>query len=527
MLSFRKFIRFWLGLKALGLLVSILSFLFSLANGRMEVNRVHLISVVLGAVALDVSAAIAWWMLKKGKPYGRTWALIASTSALVPSSLFLIRSPGHYPFTIFTGGILALAGLVAFAARDSAVEVADSHARKKVRIAGDGTSKLKDYLAQGISMGIIWLAFQLWNQWAGFHGLAHPRLIPYLVQLNVAIWLTTCFHELGHLAAGWVSGKMLRLFQVGPFRWAVRNGGWRFEFQLRRFYGGGVAMVAPDLRNMRSRQVFLLMGGPVASLVVGSIFTVVTLAAVGHPWQPYWSLLSTLATLSLAGFVVNLIPLKPESQYSDGAQLYQIVTNGPWARVHLAFAMVTTSAVASVRPRDFDINVINEAADFVPHGERGLLLRLFACKHYIDTNRIPEALTKMEEAERLYDKCRFEKPQAICAEFAFVNAFYKRDLSAANLWWQRIETMRKIEPDADYWRAKTAVLWLKGEQKEAFGAWEHGNALAKKLPSAGTYEFTRYCFAKLRKALDAPIRTAPPVPRCRLRMDEMRAARQA
>jgi len=269
-------------------------------------------------------------------------------------------------------------------------------------------------------------------------------------------------------------------------------------------------MVAPDLRNMRSRKAFLLMGGPVASLVVGSIFLVVTLTAAGHAWERYWSLLSTLATLSFAGFVVNLIPLKPESQYSDGAQLYQIVTNGPWARVHLALAMVTTSVVAPVRPRDFDIELINEAADFVPHGERGLLLRLFASKHYIDKNRIPEALANMEAAEALYTECRFEKPQDICSEFVFINAFYKHDLAAAEMWWQRIEALRNIERDADYWRAKTALLWLEGKREEAFDAWARGNALAQKLPSAGTYDFARSCFARLRKALDGSMRAAAP-----------------
>jgi hypothetical protein len=267
-------------------------------------------------------------------------------------------------------------------------------------------------------------------------------------------------------------------------------------------------MVAPDLRDMRSRQVFLLLGGPVASLVAGLIFMVVTLTAVGHPWGHFWSFLSTLATLSLAGFVVNLIPLKPESQYSDGAQLYQIVTNGPWARVHLAFAMVTTSAVASVRPRDFDVNVIHDAADFVPHGERGLLLRLFACKHYVDDNWVPGALESLQEAEALYEECKFERPQDICAEFTFVNALYKRDLAAAEMWWQRIEAMHGIEPDADYWRAKAALLWLKGELEGARAAWDTGNALAEELPSTGMYDFTRACFARLRKALDASVRTA-------------------
>ncbi len=505
----RRSIRFWFGLKAVGLLAIIIAFLITIASGRTDFDPRYLIATVLGALALDVSAAIAWWTLKKGKPRGRTWALIASTAALVPSSLFLIRNPGNYPFTIFGGGVLGLAGLVAFAARDSAIEIDDAHLRKKVRMTRDGTSRLQDYLAQGVSMCIIWLAFQLWNEWATTHGLARPGLVSYLLQLNIAVLLTTLFHELGHLAAGWACGKTLRVFQVGPFRWAVRNGRWKFEFQLRKFYGGGVAMVAPDLINMRRRQAFLLMGGPLASLVAGVTFGVVTLASVGHSWQPYWSLLSVLATLSIAGFVVNLIPLQPESQYSDGAQIYQILTNGPWARVHLAFAMVTTSAVAPIRPRDFDMNVINQAVDFVRHGERALLLRMVACKHYIDKNRIAEAIAHMEDAERLYEECKFEKPQDICADFVFVNALYKRDLAAARLWWQRIEALRKADHNADYWRAKAALLWLKGEQEEAFAAWTRGNVLAQQLPSAGTYAFTRSCFNKLGKALEEPARTSP------------------
>jgi tetratricopeptide (TPR) repeat protein len=290
----------------------------------------------------------------------------------------------------------------------------------------------------------------------------------------------------------------------------VRNGSWKFEFQWRKFYGGGVAMVAPDLRNMRSRKAFSIMGGPVASLVAGSIFTVATLTAAGHAWAPYWSLLSTLATFSIADFIVNLIPLKPESHYSDGAQLYQIVTNGPWARIHLAFAMVSTSAVSRIRPRDFDVKVINTAADFVPHDERGLLLRLFACLHYLDANRIPEAIASMQDAEALYEQSTFDKPQDICAEFVFVNALYKRDLAAAEVWWKRIGTLRKIDPDADYWRAKASLHWLKGEHEEARDAWERGNALAQKLPMAGTYDFTRSCFASLRAALDTPMQTTPP-----------------
>jgi hypothetical protein len=59
MQKFRKYIRFWFGIKALGLLISIVSFLVAISKGRTEVNRAHLIATVLGALALDLSAGLA------------------------------------------------------------------------------------------------------------------------------------------------------------------------------------------------------------------------------------------------------------------------------------------------------------------------------------------------------------------------------------------------------------------------------------------------------------------------------------
>jgi hypothetical protein len=345
-------------------------------------------------------------------------------------------------------------------------------------------------------------------QWAAFHHLPTPGVLRYFSEFLIAVIVATVCHESGHAIAGWASGKILCSFQIGPLRWALRHGIWRFSFQPRRFFGGAVGMVAPDLINLRSRKAVAILGGPVASLMISSVCTVATLTALGHAWQPYWNLLSMIASVSIADCIVNLIPLKPESSYSDGAQLYQVVANGPWARVHTAFAMITTSAVSPVRPRDFDVNMLNEAADFVPHGERGLLLRLYAYHHYVDKGRVSEALVKMQDAERLYDECKFERPQDICVEFAFANAFYKFDLPAAELWWQRIEALGKIDPDADYYRAKAALLSLKGERPAAREAWQTGSELAAKLPSAGLYEYKRSCFAKLRHGLELPGRTA-------------------
>jgi hypothetical protein len=519
----RRLVRFWFGIQALSCVTSILALatvlLMPYYVTAPDSESLHqLAGASLGWMALfDGVSGIAWWMLRKGKPSARGWAIVASVmnaplpmlSHLPVSNVIakLLHVPQWLPAAAIT-----VAGLVAFWPEDSTAPAATPKPAPatSVRVAGDGTSQLKDWTAQGVSIAIIWLAFNIWSRWATAHDLHYPGFLAFLIQMECAVLLTTFGHELGHLVAGWAGRKKLRSFHVGPFRWAIRNGEWRFDFNLLKFYGGSVGMVAPDLRNVRSRKAFSLIGGPVASLVMGSIFIVVAMLTPGRPWQNYWMFFSMLATFSISAFIVNLIPLKPESLYSDGAQLYQIVTNGPWARVHFAFAMVTTSLVSRVRPRDFDVNVIRSAADSVPTGERGLLLRMFACMHYADANRIPEAVAWMEKAEPLYEGSVFQKPQDLCAEFVFVNALYKRDLLAAERWWKRIDALPKPEQDADYWRAQTALHWLRGEREEARNSWARGNALAQKLPASGTYEFTRSCFAKLAAALDEPVRTTPP-----------------
>src|ERR1700722_2770327 len=295
MRSLRKFIRFWFGLNALLLIAGIFTLFVSISKGRMEVGSAQLLVTVVLLVALDVFPAIAWWTLKKGKPSGQIWALISSAFSMTPAFLRYIRSGFDVTPIGTLGAVLGVAGLIAFWSKDSAADAKDTRATQKIRVAGDGTSNLKDYVAQGISISVIWLAYRGWDQWAALHGLASPGLIVYLAQLAIGIWFTALFHELGHLIAGWASGKMLRLFQVGPFRWAVRNGSWRFDFQWRKFSGGGVAMIAPDLRNMRSRNAFSLMGGPTASLVAASVFRLAALTAVGHARQPYWRLPSPRA----------------------------------------------------------------------------------------------------------------------------------------------------------------------------------------------------------------------------------------
>ena len=66
------------------------------------------------------------------------------------------------------------------------------------------------------------------------------------------------------------------------------------------------------------------------------------------------------------------------------------------------------------------------------------------------------------------------------------------------------------QPNADYWRARSALHLLEGNLRDAEGAWTIGNDLAGRLPVAGSYQLDRECYRRLRHAIDAA--TPPPVP---------------
>lgn len=111
-------------------------------------------------------------------------------------------------------------------------------------------------------------------------------------------------------------------------------------------------------------------------------------------------------------------------------------------------------------------------------------------------------MASLEEAERLYEDFPLQNAAGIYAEFVFINAVFKRDRAAAELWWQRLQAQRRIDRDAEYWQARSALLWIQGQAAEAREAFERGYVMASELPAAGAYEFTRSGFDALRAALD-------------------------
>jgi hypothetical protein len=477
------------------------------------------LAILVGAqLALAATFGMAWWTLPKGKTSSRVWAITAS---LLNIPLFWIYPP------MWISTAAGIVGLCVFSRREALAWIA-SPARPP-RVTGDGTSRLVDLTAQLATVGGVVAGWSWWSRWAETKNLSMVHGLPFLLEVVLASLITTAAHESGHVLAGWASGMKLRTLSVGPFEWRLRGGRWEFQFHPAGFLlnGGATGMVRANPYDRQWAEVALLAGGPFTSLLLGAITLWATLAAKGRVWEQVWQLLAFVTTFSLLAFVINLIPLRPEAHYSDGARIYQLLWGGPWADVYRAFSIVGSSLASPLRPKDYDIEVIQRAARFVTHGQQALLLRLFAYLYFFDSGRIPDALHALGEAESVYTQDASAIPAELHTSFIFATAFLRRDAPTARLWWERMEAKQQMEAkksprlSADYWKALTALLWIEDRVEEARTAWAQGNEVAQKLPDAGAYEFDRFCFAQLRQVLEA---SPVPVPRnslARILMDRI------
>ena len=243
--------------------------------------------------------------------------------------------------------------------------------------------------------------------------------------------------------------------------------------------------------------------GPTASLLSGCIALTSALLIVGTRYEQGWQLCAWMATFGLVAFAVNLIPIRPEALYSDGARIYQLLRGGAWADFHYATSIAASTSVTSLRPRDYNIDAIQRAAQSFTLGPQALLLRLLASSYYLDNGKISEAGEAVAEAESVYNELPFEIPAGLCMALVFRIAFLREDAVGARQWWERMEAKKPTHFGADYWLAKSALLWCESRGHEAQEAWKTGDALARKLPAAGDYEFDRHRSALLRQAIDS------------------------
>jgi len=432
--------------------------------------------------------------------------LLQSVPLCIVTYSILAYSPrGGIHFLIFNGLVVALgvAGLVAFAPRDAMTKTPLGTV-KPPRVSGDGTSGFLDAIVWLLAIAGYFAGQSLWVHWGHSQNLPFIHGFQFWFLFISAALIESAAHESGHAAVGMALGMKLRAFIVGPFQWRIRDGQWKFQFLLAKFLasGGATAIVPTNPEQSREDEICMIAAGPLASLCTGMVALATVLTAKGSSYEQAWEFLAFLATFALVSFAVNLIPVRPEALYSDGARIYQLLRGGPLADLHRVFNIAGSTLVTPLRPKDYDIEAIKRAAANFTQGQQALLLRLFAAHHYLDCGMIPAACAALTEAETIYLESAPDIPAELHQDFVFGNAFLRRDVATARQWWERMEKKKPRHLGVDYWLAQCALFWIENRGEEAREAWNKGSVLAQKLPAAGAYEFDRYRCSLLRKALD-------------------------
>ena len=468
--------------------------------------------------------AMAWWTTRKGKTSARAWALGASlliTLQGVPMLAFALYTANAFPLERLPQSmvilnalmtILGILGIAAFIRRDSTALPAVP--QKPPRIAGDGTSAVMDLFAWIIAIAGYFLLENVWMHWWKSRDLPVVSGTVFWALFLLAFVVNTVTHELGHAGVGVALGMKLRAFIVGPLQLRVLDGRWKLQFVPSRLFsaGGAAALVPSDPDEPQWRQIAMIAAGPAASLLTGLLAAALAILAEGTPWERYWQFFSLLSIFGIVSFAVNLLPVRPDALYSDGARIYQLVSGGPWADLWRAFSIAGATAVTPLRPRDYDIEAILRASRVFRQGQHAMVLRLFATSYFLDRGDLEQARAWLADAESMYPEVASQVSADLLPAFVFNTAFLRRDAAAARQWWDRMQAKKPTHLGFDYALAHSAMLWVEDRPEDARRAFSKAHDLAEQLPQTGTYQFDRYRLAELSKLFNH----APPSERTRL-----------
>lgn len=232
-------------------------------------------------------------------------------------------------------------------------------------------------------------------------------------------FLTILIHELGHLAGGMLRGTRFLLLVVGPFQWTARAaGGVRFGWNFNPSIMGGLAAATPARdRPLQPQLMGLVIGGPLASLLLGVGTVMIASQFENHVWV----LLLLTGLMSLMIFLVTAIPFRSGGMQSDGWQLIELLWGGASVVERQMIIEIMGYSLSGQRPRDWDRETVRQLEQLESREPvRQIAARLQALYHAWDR----EEMARVETLAAWLDQHLEEYPagfrQAIHLELALL-----------------------------------------------------------------------------------------------------------
>lgn len=148
-------------------------------------------------------------------------------------------------------------------------------------------------------------------------------IVLYILSCIICYFISGIVHELGHIIVGLANGWKFYLLIIGPLGIKTDEyGKIKLYFEKQVMLWGGVGGTFPTESSDKNIKIWsrVLLGGPIASLVMGAIFL-----PLGIVTGNLFLILLGVMPLGMGIICILPLPLKTGITYTDG---------GRWSRLH-------------------------------------------------------------------------------------------------------------------------------------------------------------------------------------------------
>ena len=311
-----------------------------------------------------------------------------------------------------------------------------------------------------VAIGLGAYTLVQYSQQAGFPKL--PLLAIPVVVLGAA-FIRSVIHEMGHAAGAVLAGFQLANFSVGPF-WLSRNMvGWKWKFVPNLGWTGALATARPLTDHNLHTNVFLfLAGGPVATLLLGTISLILFLAGRDLPWAWCADGFGILALIALIDFLAEMSLVRKGHVFTDGARIMQLWTGGLERRRLLATYALGLCETTARRPAEWRPEWLEEATSD-PASPLYFAGCYYAYVYELDRRDWEKAGHWLDEllGSDIATPSKARRGKA-AIEGAYYEALFRDDAVRARQWLSAPRDGLAVEQVSE-WRAEAAVHLAEGD----------------------------------------------------------------